>query len=72
MNKPNYIIGIDLGKDDGGVVACNACGAHCDKKNELNRFLRRHPGKCQQRKAFTKQLAAGVRSVDADPIEGED
>jgi len=53
-------------------IQCSACGATApnDSRNR-NRFSKRHPGKCQERRAFTKQLAEGVRSVE-DQEEGTD
>lgn len=54
----------------GGPAALKCpCGATArDTQKERGRFLARHMGNCKtaERKAFTKQLAAGVRSVMAD------
>jgi hypothetical protein len=52
-----------------GQLQCTACGATVpDSSKHKNRFLKRHGVHCKQaeRKAFTAQLAAGTRSVDAD------
>ena len=46
---------------------CTVCHANCpNTSKERARFEKRHPAKCQERREFTKQLAEGVRSVDAD------
>lgn len=47
-------------------VTCPSCAARCVRLHDLRRFLRRHPKLCAERAAFTKQLAAGTRSVDGD------
>jgi hypothetical protein len=71
--------GITLDPIDGKeMYVCDACGARCRPKDR-NRFGKRHPMLCQERKAFTAQLAelpigcpfpspqsARTRSVDAD------
>jgi len=45
-----------------GSAECK-CGACCQPKDK-NRFLKRHPALCSERRAFAKQLAQGTRSVD--------
>lgn len=58
--------GITLDLVDGKeMYVCDNCGAKC-KPNERNRFGKRHPKMCKERKAFTAQIAKGTRSVDAD------
>jgi hypothetical protein len=51
------------------------CGAKArNTTKERGRFKRRHPSLCSERFKFTKQLATGTRSVDADvkrDFEGE-
>ena len=52
----------------GGKATCS-CGAVCDRKDKLKRFLSRHPKLCAQKEAnkvFNKQLAQGTRSVVDD------
>jgi hypothetical protein len=52
--------------ENGNYLSC-PCGARCyNNSREARRFRLRHPVLCQARKQFTKQLAAGTRSVDAD------
>ncbi len=53
------------------LAECPLCHASCDEKKDLNRFNRRHPAKCQERMAFTKQVAEGVRSVEI-PAQASD
>ena len=49
-----------------GELVCT-CGAKAqDNSSESKRFNKRHPGKCSERRDFTKQLAQGIRSVDYD------
>jgi hypothetical protein len=49
-----------------GELVCT-CGAKAqDNSSESKRFKKRHPGKCSERRDFTKQLAQGTRSVDGD------
>lgn len=50
-----------------GVLKC-FCGAKCEPKDK-NRFLKRHPGKCTEKKEFTHQIAQGVKSVETDKSE---
>jgi len=49
---------------DGKVWTCS-CGAKSGKDG-LKRFLSRHPATCSKRREFSKQLAAGTRSVEDD------
>lgn len=60
-----------------GKLVCKNCGASAEAKHR-NRFLSRHPAKCQAAKkeavargALAKQLATSTRSVDADEVEEE-
>ena len=55
-------------------IQCSACGATAlNTAKERNRFSKRHPGKCAERREFTRQLAEGVRSVEADgDTDGEE
>ena len=62
--------------EEAGKLVCRNCGATCEP-NERNRFLKRHPAKCEAKKkeaiargALAKSLAAGTRSVDEDWPEG--
>jgi len=49
----------------GRQVRCSVCGATAlNTSRDRNRFAKRHPGKCTERAAFTKQLASGTKSVD--------
>jgi len=57
-------------------IQCSKCGAKETRKNQFNRFLKRHPSLCQKKAeekqvkdSFTKQLGEGTRSVAED--EGE-
>jgi enterochelin esterase-like enzyme len=61
----------------GGRLVCS-CGA-IGEKAERARFQRRHPALCsarqvkaEERKAFNKQLAQGVRSVADDAVPASD
>lgn len=54
-----------------GVLVCG-CGAVCDDPKDRKRFLRRHPVKCSERRAFAKELAAGTRSVDSEARHPEE
>jgi hypothetical protein len=56
----------------GNYLSC-PCGAICyNNSREARRFRLRHPVLCQARKQFTKQLAAGTRSVDEDERRQQD
>lgn len=51
-------------KEYKGITVCPVCKAECTETKDYNRFNRRHPSLCQQRKAiqnevnnFNKQLA---------------
>ncbi len=62
--------GISFTVTDGKGIWLCSCGAKA-KPGDTKRFLKRHPALCSarqqsadQRKAFSKQLAQGVRCVD--------
>lgn len=49
-----------------GFLTCDVCGAKAaSNSKEFNRFIKRHPAKCSERREFSKQLAEGVRSVES-------
>lgn len=50
-----------------GRYVCPNCAATAEPKHKA-RFMKRHPALCTKRKEFTKQLAAGTRSVDAEEL----
>lgn len=55
----------------GPMLTC-PCGASApDTTKERKRFQRRHPALCSERKAFNKQLAQGVRSVEDNKVADE-
>lgn len=59
---------ITMDTEDSKIVyVCDHCKARAGAK-DYNRFAKRHGVNCKkaERTAFTKQLAAGTRSVDAD------
>lgn len=61
---PNQVKLID------GYLVCT-CGARApDTSSAAKRFQTRHPGKCTERKEFTRQLATGTKSVDYDLLTG--
>lgn len=60
---PDLTTAFDI-QDDKIVCQCGASSSKASK--ELKRFLKRHPAKCSERREFSKQLAEGTRSVDAD------
>lgn len=45
-----------------GKLECS-CGAKSEAKDR-NRFLKRHPGKCSERREFTRKIANGTRCLD--------
>ena len=47
------------------ITTCPHCKAECREPKDFQRFQRRHGANCKQvdRKAFAKQLASTVRSV---------
>lgn len=48
--------------DTAGAIQCS-CGSKAEPKDR-NRFLKRHPRICSERREFTKQIARGTRCVD--------
>jgi len=64
--------GITRSRDAGmpDRLVCS-CGASCREvgHGERNRFLKRHPKACNERRELTKQLAQGTRSVDYDEAQ---
>lgn len=50
------------------VIRCPACGATADPKDH-NRFAKRHPSKCVERREFNKRLAQGTRCTEPTTFE---
>jgi hypothetical protein len=49
-----------------GILTCSCEATARNTPGEARRFLKRHPKLCSERRAFTKRLAGGTRSVDYD------
>lgn len=69
MTPPNKVVTLTTANPDEDTFECS-CGAKAKvNSREAKRFLKRHPALCSARKAFSKQLASTVRSVDADQFD---
>ena len=50
------------------VIQCPNCGATADPKDR-NRFAKRHPRLCTERREFNRKLAQGTRCAEPSTFE---